>query len=1176
MASIQSASTMGASMGHRTAAVGLVGLLLLMLAPLQHPVLEDEPMVLGTSGFDPGVSDVPVWRVGDRWIYSGTFDPSILITDTGVDATVGEIQGDTTSQVMGITTRNVDNMTVLAYELRTSANFDKSGVRLEGYTGNVYIQFTQTEYLRVSDLSSIRSDLDLYIRFVPSGISFLEQILGDITITTTYSPVNENYDFPLRADERWSTTTTSYSQWSGQSDYITPFPPPKTDTNTTTWVVTDVGKPVNSIGQSTDYGGCNGSYEMTSYNKDGVSEGYRWYCPEVRNYAWLHTDDDIGLTIDFRLKRYDPVGATGVSPYTNPGTRSDCLEVVPERTVTALNSPMQVWVNASSSCFTNPAGLSLELHHETEGFVQTLTTAANGSAWTTIDVGDALDSSATLLDYASHGLVAKAGDKVGAATVTLDQYLVGLDVFADEEAAVILRERCVGEDCTTTQLNALSGYNVLPGDVLDIEVSFNNRGITTSAASDARLVAPDGVTTTTELPALQTYQTYKMQYVWTVPENASIGTLQIVWEADRARLNTADVNFQNNVGSIELFVGRLPTPRASEATGMTLEPIHVDASESYDEDGGDVSCEFYVPFDDGTRTWSYERIISPTCMLNYTWIDDGVYPVEITVEDEERDETVMILNVTVQNRNPNIEIRSQRSEAKVEYPITLYAYANDSDSEKPWPGVVDIHWPGANCREGYYTRVCTTTAATEGWMTFTAVGTDDDNSVSTATFDVKFTNIRPHTINVQMTDANGPVLMDAQNTWHVNEDQYVNVRGQAQDSVDDIESLTHTWWPDDAQPSLIRVFDGRVSEFEMVWFEAGLHKMRLEVTDTEGASSGVEERWVTVKNVPPVIEPLPSVLPIAEGQSISVTGSSTDTPSDEGTLLKCWDVDPSMDSDDIGSADDDCDVVGDNLTIAWDRSGTHKLLYHVTDNDGAHTSEVLEVMVLNTPPIVRTASMSCRAYEACILDASNTLDAVNDVDGLTVVWDLDVTFDSNEDGVPDNDADIVGKTVTHVFKRDGVQTVKVIALDEDPERPGTKLVTFTVLPADRNAMENLGAALVGEEANPLAQLGLLAGVLLMLMLFTRRKSRPVERDVWDEVTGALGVDAFADRETQVQRRRPEGPPPDYLFQQSMQQLPANTTLPSPSGPPLPASGLPEGWTMEQWEHYGQQWLDSQG
>ena len=30
---------------------------------------------------------------------------------------------------------------------------------------------------------------------------------------------------------------------------------------------------------------------------------------------------------------------------------------------------------------------------------------------------------------------------------------------------------------------------------------------------------------------------------------------------------------------------------------------------------------------------------------------------------------------------------------------------------------------------------------------------------------------------------------------------------------------------------------------------------------------------------------------------------------------------------------------------------------------------------------------------------------------------------------------------------------------------------------------------------------------------------------------------------------------------------------APSGPPLPASGLPEGWTMEQWAHYGQRWID---
>ena len=611
---------------------------------------------------------------------------------------------------------------------------------------------------------------------------------------------------------------------------------------------------------------------------------------------------------------------------------------------------------------------------------------------------------------------------------------------------------------------------------------------------------------------------------------------------------------------------------AVEASGLTQETILINASNSYDEDGGDVSCTFLVPFDDGTRTWAYQRTVSPSCRLNFSWIDDGVYPVEVTVVDEERDETVVVVNITVENRAPQLEIRSQRTEAKVEHPITLYAFANDSDSEKAWPGVVDVHWPGANCKEGYYTRTCTTTAATEGWKTFTAVGTDDDSTTASATFDVKFTNIKPHSINVQLVDENGPVLMDAQNTWHVDEDQGVTVKGQAQDSMDDLDGLTHTWWPDDAEPSIIRVFDGRTSAFDMLWTKAGIHKMRLEVTDTEGASSGVQERWVSVNNVPPIIQPIESVLPIAEGQSISVSGSATDTASDLSTLVKCWDIDPSMDSDDVGSAEDDCDVRGDNLTVSWNRSGTHKLVYHVTDDDGAHASEVLEVKVLNTPPLVRTAAVECTAHRVCVLDATSTLDALNDVEDLTVVWDIDIHHDSNEDGVLDNDADLIGKRVEHVFTADGLHSVKVIAWDEDPERPGTKVVTFTVLPADRTALENLGAALVGEEANPMAQLGVLAGVLVLLMLLSRRKPRRQEEAAWNEVTSGLGDAGFEDPEERLERLRPEGPPPAYLFQASLQQAPPNPHL---AGPPLPESGLPEGWTMEQWQHYGQQWLDAQ-
>ena len=67
-----------------------------------HIQLDDNEVIHRSGGSDPGVSDLPTWRIGDKWVYSGSFDPSILITNTGVSATVGEIQGDSTAEVTDI------------------------------------------------------------------------------------------------------------------------------------------------------------------------------------------------------------------------------------------------------------------------------------------------------------------------------------------------------------------------------------------------------------------------------------------------------------------------------------------------------------------------------------------------------------------------------------------------------------------------------------------------------------------------------------------------------------------------------------------------------------------------------------------------------------------------------------------------------------------------------------------------------------------------------------------------------------------------------------------------------------------------------------------------------------------------------------------------------------------
>ena len=65
---------------------------------------------------------------------------------------------------------------------------------------------------------------------------------------------------------------------------------------------------------------------------------------------------------------------------------------------------------------------------------------------------------------------------------------------------------------------------------------------------------------------------------------------------------------------------------------------------------------------------------------------------------------------------------------------------------------------------------------------------------------------------------------------------------------------------------------------------------------------------------------------------------------------------------------------------------------------------------------------------------------------------------------------------------------------------------------------------------------------------------------------------------------PAGMPPSGVSPAGMKPLPAlpvpaPVPMPAPvmaQGPPLPPGGLPAGWTMEQWQHYGHEWLKRQG
>tara|TARA_B100000123_G_C25645982_1_gene391005 strand:- start:30 stop:899 length:870 start_codon:yes stop_codon:yes gene_type:complete len=278
------------------------------------------------------------------------------------------------------------------------------------------------------------------------------------------------------------------------------------------------------------------------------------------------------------------------------------------------------------------------------------------------------------------------------------------------------------------------------------------------------------------------------------------------------------------------------------------------------------------------------------------------------------------------------------------------------------------------------------------------------------------------------------------------------------------------------------------------------------------------------------------------------------------SLIVCWDVDPGADTDGIGSADDDCDFEGENLTWSWQNSGTYNVVFHATDNNGARNSSSASVTVLNLPPIVMVNTPTkVVAGETVILDASKTMDSPIDKEYLTIVWDVDCSVDNDGDGIKDNDADYVGPIVEYEFPRAGKFKIKAIAWDEEIMRPSSKSVIIEVDSPDMTAFEQVVESMTGETANPFFQLVGISLVIVGLVFFLKRGQK--KRDsVWDEENlpdivaplEAPSLDVFSDVDTTV---------PDMIE--------LDETL------SLPEDGLPEGWTMEQWEYYGHQYQGGQ-
>ena len=90
-------------------------------------------------------------------------------------------------------------------------------------------------------------------------------------------------------------------------------------------------------------------------------------------------------------------------------------------------------------------------------------------------------------------------------------------------------------------------------------------------------------------------------------------------------------------------------------------------------------------------------------------------------------------------------------------------------------------------------------------------------------------------------------------------------------------------------------------------------------------------------------------------------------------------------------------------------------------------------------------------------------------------------------------------------------------------------------------------------------------VLAVLVILKRQGESEYYEELdeeWDEAANTAFYEAPQSTYPEPEAQKVLPPMPEE--QSSVQEV--------NQGPPLPETGLPDGWSMEQWSHYGDQWL----
>jgi hypothetical protein len=1138
-------------------------------------ILEDEE-IIESSSKSTTTAEIASWRIGDKWTYETQFDVAQLIAQANVSASLNTLTGDTVYEVEDIFFITIDGVQTLAYKLKIDGDFSSGngGATLEGTTGRLEIGYSGEDIIRVRDQAVINSEFELDVDFAPFNLGFLTQQIAVINFDTYYDPPKERYDFPLRTGDQWYMPFMSGTSVSGTSDY---FDPSEFDTNgaeNNSWQVTADGIPTED-GLNIKYEGCDESYKVNEWNATGVSSGFNWYCPAARFNSWIRISNAAGFTIDWLLKDYEPVDSFGVNKRTNPGDRNVDIEVTTQFVATLPDSISEIYATYAVAPNNTPeVNKNLQLRYEMAGTLLNPITDSNGEIEENLNVSNVQDDTTASDDYSSNGVIVwdPVQEIIGVATIVIDLNVVGIDLVAQEDSIIVTRTR----DGEVATLSKSIGYNALPGDLLSFSLPAQNRGVLTSPSTEMEVIVPGGEAIRQAVPAIEAYSEQRIDVDWTVPEGATIGSQSLTFTVDPDQLVAGDANRSNNQASVDIFIGRTPNASVSIDTGnYTFEDVIIDARSSFDPDGGDVECRFEVE----SRPGLIDIITTPDCVMRWNWTDGGVWEVITIVTDDELDYTTVVSSVTILNRAPYVNL-THPTEIAIENQVTIDATdSGDIDTTSPSGQQVSISWPGLTCNEGLTQPTCTFIPMEEGPIEIKAIATDDDGTQTEVVSSLNVLNIAPTVGDIEVWIAGVNTPFDGNGTWILDEDQTVILRAQGSDSLNDRDQLILNWNLSDLMPELTVSTDGSASDVATSWPTIGQHVISVRAVDDDGVSSEPSLAMVTIENVAPTITAKTNFLdainridglPVFENDMVVFDVSGSDTASDIDTLQICWDIDGTTDSDLDGTLNNDCDVEGDHLETMWDSSGYRTITAWVMDDDGEKASLSAVVKVMNRIP---TAMIS---YENGSLDnlvegdtlnitGFGTLDTESDLLDMLYVWDFEWE-DTDLDGEGLGDVDSTGLSISIDDLPAGTWTITLTVTDDDLAT-STKTITISVdEKPPEGILEEFSEALGVSQTMSIVII-LLVAIVLVLASFLAVTRRSPSDDLLESASSNKMWNSASLPTYESPAFEQTAQPTQPVAQPSFEQPPQAN-----QGPPLPASGLPQGWTMEQWAYYGDQYL----